>query len=100
MIPKPPLGLAVRTWEGLNAYIDHRILMIDAQTDWDDDIETKRRVWDLYKNTPPPLGYDPAMFFQSVDNPETGALRLKPWRIELFSLTDLASGTGPKVWRA
>ena len=79
---------------------DHKQVYADCEAWWDDGIETKQKVWDLYKNTPPPLGYDPAMFFESVDNAETGALRLKPWRIELFSLTDLASGAGPQVWHA
>jgi len=27
---------------------------------WDDDPHTKRRVWELFKQAPPPLGYDPA----------------------------------------
>ncbi len=78
----------------------HKQVYADCEARWDDDIKTKQSVWDLYKKTPPPLGYDPAMFFDSADSPETGALKLKPWRIELFSLTDLASGAEPKVWRA
>jgi general stress protein 26 len=79
---------------------DHKQVYADCAAKWDDAIEVKQMVWDLYKSTPPPLGYDPAMFFQSVDNPETGALKLTPWRIELFSLTELASGSGSQIWHA
>ena len=39
------------------------------------------------------------MFFQSVDNPEFGALKLIPWRIELSALSDMMTGAEPKIWR-
>jgi len=79
---------------------DHKQVYADCEAAWIDELDVKQKVWDLYKNAPPPMGYDPAMFFQSVDDPGTGALKLTPWRIELFSLTDLASGKGSSVWHA
>jgi general stress protein 26 len=63
--------------------------------------EEKRRVWDLFKGTPFPVGYDPALFFQ--EGPEAasvGVVRLVPWRIELWSLADLMSGTPSRLWLA
>ena len=48
----------------------------------------KQRVWDLVKNAPPPVGYDPAMFWPGgPQDPDFGALKLEPWRIELWSLS-------------
>lgn len=61
----------------------------------------KRRVWEWFKATPPPLGYDPGLFFpRGVDDEAFGCLRLLPWCIELWSLADLMSGKPPSVWRA
>jgi general stress protein 26 len=79
---------------------NHKQVYADCRAEWVDDVPAKQHAWDLYKNTPPPLGYDPGLFFQSVDNSETGLLKLTPWRIELFSLQGLASGQGPMVWHA
>lgn len=79
---------------------NHKQVHADCRAEWVDNVSEKQRIWDLYKNTPPPLGYDPGLFFPSADNPDTGLLKLTPWRIELFSLEGLASGRGALVWRA
>ncbi|GAB4204042.1 MAG: pyridoxamine 5'-phosphate oxidase family protein [Roseiflexaceae bacterium] len=63
---------------------------------WEDDQATKRRVWDLFKHTPPPLGFDPAIIWPDVDNPEFGLLRLTPWRIELY---DLMNQANRRIWQ-
>lgn len=68
---------------------------IDATAEWMDDAATKQYVWDLYTNTPPPLGYKVADFWGAVDSPSFGVLRLTPWRIEV---TDFPVGT--RVWRS
>jgi general stress protein 26 len=61
----------------------------------------KRRVWNLFKDTPFPLGYDPAVFFkEGPEHPSVGVVRLIPWRLELWSLADLVSGTPSQVWKA
>ncbi len=78
----------------------HEQIYAECRAEWDDSPATKRRIWDMYKNAPPPLGYDLAMFFQSVDNPGLGILKLTPWRIELSALGDMAKGAQPRVWRA
>jgi len=80
----------------------HQQIYVDAKAEWDDDAATKQRIWDLYKSTPPPLGYDPAIIPQWKDgptSPDFGLLKLTPWRIELFGLADMMAGGG-KVWRA
>jgi hypothetical protein len=61
----------------------------------------RRRIWDLYKDTPPPVGYDPAIVPAWKDGPESedlGVLRLTPWRIELTGIAEMA-GQPPIIWR-
>lgn len=62
---------------------------------WINEAAEKQRLWDLFANTPEPLGYNPTPFFQSVDSPHFGVLKLIPWRIELGNLTGQS-----KVWEA
>lgn len=72
---------------------------VECKADWEDDAAEKQRLWDLIKNAPPPVGYDPALFFQSAESPEFGMLRIKPWRIELSALSDMMTGQEPQIWR-
>lgn len=77
----------------------HQQIYVDARAEWDDAPVTKQRIWDLYKSTPPPLGYDLKMIWQSPEDPTLGILKLTPWRIELYGLADLPAGKPPLVWR-
>lgn len=61
-------------------------LYVDCRGEWVDEMEEKRRLWNLFGSTPPPLGYDLAQFFGTVESPGFGLLRLTPWRIELGDL--------------
>jgi general stress protein 26 len=62
----------------------HEQIYADCLAVWDDDPGQKRRIWELFKSTDPPLGYDPGAFWPSPDQPPFGLLKLTPWRIELF----------------
>jgi hypothetical protein len=65
-----------------------------------DDQDEKLRVWDVFKSTPPPLGYDLASIFRAgPEAPNYGLLKLTPWRIELYSLPDMMAGRPNLVWR-
>jgi general stress protein 26 len=76
----------------------HEQVYADCRAEWDDSMDQKRRIWDLYKTTPPPLGYDPGMIWKGgPEDPTFGILKLTPWRIELFALRDMMGG-GPQVW--
>lgn len=76
----------------------HQQVYADCRAEWDDSMETKKRIWELYKNTLPPLGYDPGMIWKGgPEDPTFGILKVTPWRIELFSLGDMISAA-PKVW--
>ena len=78
---------------------EHEQIYAECRAEWEDRIEEKRRLWDFFKNTPAPMGYDPGLFWKDPTDPGCGFLRLTPWRIELSALSDLFSGTPPKVWR-
>jgi general stress protein 26 len=73
----------------------------DCKAQWEDSAEEKRRIWELYKSTPPPLGYDPGIIWKGgPDDAGFGLLKLTPWRIEVSSLYDMAAGKPPLVWRS
>lgn len=79
----------------------HQQVYADCRAEWEDAAGEKRRIWDLYKNTPPPLGYDPAIIWQAGhDDPGYGLLKLTPWRIEIYALNDLFTGQQPKIWHS
>jgi len=74
-----------------------RPVYVDCTADWETDGGLKQHVWDLFKNTPPPTGFDLANIFKGVNDPEFGVLKFTPWRIELF---DIADASNRKVWVA
>lgn len=79
---------------------EHDTIHVQAVATIVDDRADKARIWDLFVSTPPPLGYDPILFWKGgKDDPNYGLLRLDPTRIELTGLRDLATGA-PLVWRA
>jgi general stress protein 26 len=78
----------------------HEQIYAECKAEWEDSPTEKRRIWELFKNTPPPLGYDPGLFWKGgPDDPTYGVLKLTPWRLELSSLNDLISGKPSRVWR-
>jgi general stress protein 26 len=77
----------------------HDTVIIQATAQWQDDDATKRRVWDLIKNAPAPIGYDPAMFWRVTDL-TYGVLKITPYRVDLFGAQEMTQGKGRTVWRA
>ncbi len=77
----------------------HEQAMIDCKAEWQDDLETRGWLWNLLKTTPEPVGYDPALFWPSFEDKNFGALKLTPWRLELWSLAEMAQGKAAEVWR-
>jgi hypothetical protein len=76
----------------------HEQVYADCLAAWEDDATEKRRIWELYKSTPPPLGYDPGLIWKNgPDGADFGVLNLAPWRIELSSLVP---GGAHSVWHA
>jgi general stress protein 26 len=62
---------------------------VDCVAEWIDDRPTRHHAWDLFLNTAPPLGFDPAPIYGSIDEPKPGGpkfglLKLTPYRILLY----------------
>jgi general stress protein 26 len=87
--------LARNPWVSLS-YIEEKEkpVYVDGLAEWIDSAEEKRRIWDLHKTTPAPLGFDLELHYGTIDHPYYGLLRITPWRIELGSLNG-----EPVVWR-
>ncbi|MDX1991423.1 MAG: pyridoxamine 5'-phosphate oxidase family protein [bacterium] len=83
------------------AYVAHVMqpVYVDCRTEWVDDLAEKRRVWELFKAPPPPLGFDPAHDFISPDHESFGLLRLIPWRVDLVSFPAESFEVGTRVWK-
>jgi hypothetical protein len=66
------------------------------------DDETRRFVWDLFLNSPPPVGYDPRIV-PAWTGPTADAfavIRLEPWRLRVFPGTVLLGQGGTVLtWR-
>ena len=60
-------------------------------------------MWSMFKDGPPPVGYDPAMI-PGWDGPLSegfSALRLDPWKLRVFPGTVLLEQRGDVLdWRA
>ncbi len=77
----------------------HEQTIIDCKAEWRDDQATKTEIWNLLKETPEPVGYDPIAFWSGDDDENFGVLQLTPWRLEVWSLKAMAQGQPPQVWR-
>ena len=84
------------------AYITdiHKPVYVDCTAEWVDDLEAKKRVWGLFLNAPPPMGFDPAIDFIRPDHETFGVLKLTPWRIDLVSFPAENFDKGTLVWRS
>ena len=93
----PYLALCYVDLEGINPAANQ--VYVERKAEVIDEVEEKKRVWELFKSYPEPYGYDPAMFFPTgPEDAEFAILKLTPWRLEVFSLAGAMSG-GNLVWR-
>ena len=78
------------------AYIHDRDrpVYVDCHAEWIADVGEKKRIWELHRTTPPPLGFDPEPHYRTIHNEYYGLLRFTPWRIELGNLNG-----EPIIWR-
>ena len=77
----------------------HEQTIIDCKAEWQDDQSSKDQLWALLKSTPEPVGYDPKLFWPSAEDASFGALKLTPWRLEVWSLAAMGKGEPAEVWR-
>jgi hypothetical protein len=80
----------------------HDTCLAECRAGWVLDDEGRTRVWNLFLNTPTPVGYNPTIV-PTWTSPTCGAfagLRLEPWRLRVFPGSVLM-GQGGQVlkWR-
>ena len=76
---------------------NHDTCTAECRATWAFDDETCERVWQLLKDAPEPVGYDPAIVPAWKDGARSGAfaaLRLDPWRLRVFPGTALLGAGG------
>ena len=74
----------------------------ECKASWVFDDEARTNIWNLFVNTPEPIGYNPAIIpaWHSPTADNFAVLRLEPWRLRVFPGTVLM-GQGGEVltWR-
>jgi hypothetical protein len=76
---------------------DHDTCTAECRATWGFDDETRQWVWQLFKDGPEPVGYDPAIVPAWKDGPISpafAALRLDPWRLRVLPGTAMLGGGG------
>lgn len=78
------------------AYIKNPMkpVYVDCTVEWLADMTEKQHVWDYFKNTPEPYGYNPELIFGAIGGERVGILKLIPWRIEVYTI-----GVESKTWK-
>jgi len=79
----------------------HDTAQVECRAEWCFDVPTRTKVWDLFKNAPAPVGYDPAIIvgWTSPSDDAFSALRVEPWRIRMLPGTALGTGKGELRWQ-
>lgn len=70
---------------------------VEATAEWIESKDEKLRIWELYKSTPPLLGFDPQPHYGNINHKFFGLLRFLPWRIELAKLNGESVVWMPKL---
>lgn len=78
------------------AYIHdkERPVYVECVAAWVTDRAEMERGWEIHKQVPPPIGFDPTPHYGNIDHHYFGLLRFTPWRIELATL-----GGESRIWR-
>ncbi len=84
-----------------NAYVSlaysgnpHKPVYIECTASWESNPAEQQRIWELHKETPAPLGFDPTPYYGTIENEYFGLLCFIPWRIEIAEL-----GKESIIWR-
>ena len=80
----------------------HNTVTVDCEAAWVEDDATKQQVWDLFRYTPPPLGWGDLAAYEPerIHHPLFHPLRLTPWRVQVLRAEQLVAGDfRPRTWR-
>ena len=81
----------------------HDTCAAECRAAWAFDDATRTRIWQLFKEAPEPVGYDPAIVpaWTSPTADAFAVLRLEPWRLRVFPGSVLmGQGGAVLTWRA
>jgi hypothetical protein len=77
----------------------HEVAIADCEAEWIDDVATRQRVWELYRDAPAPLGYDFwSVFPEGPAGESPSLLRLTPYRLRMFDVDTLTGRKEPPAW--
>jgi hypothetical protein len=77
----------------------HEVAIADCQARWIEDVATRQRVWELYRDAPAPLGYDFwSVFPEGPAGESPSLLRLTPYRLRMFDVDTLTGRKEPPAW--
>jgi hypothetical protein len=80
---------------------EQHVVYADCLATWVEDLDEKRSVNELFKSTPPPLGYSPVEFGLGVPEDETFTpLRLDPWRVQVLRFAGWGESLVPRMWKS
>jgi hypothetical protein len=75
----------------------HDVAIAECRAGWVEDQPTRDRIWRLFAEAPPPLGWDPHTAWPGGPE-EMTLLRLDPWRLHVADLATLTERRPPLVW--
>lgn len=84
----------------------HDVAVAECHAELLSDDATRTRIWNLFKDTPPPLGYDPGGIgvpgWDGPTAPAFAVLKLQPWRIGALPGDRFlkAGSAGMQTWAA
>jgi hypothetical protein len=77
----------------------HDTASADCRAEWIDDVPTRQRVWELYREAPEPLGFDFWTVFEDGPPSEiVSLLRLTPYRLRITDVATLSGRKAPLSW--
>jgi hypothetical protein len=77
----------------------HDVAIADCHAQWIEDVATRQRVWELYRQAPAPLGYDFwSVFPEGPAGESPSLLRLTPYRLRMFDVDTLTGKKEPPAW--
>jgi hypothetical protein len=78
----------------------HEAVLVQCLATWEERPDEKRRIWDWFSATPPPLGYDPQTIWHGGPaDPGYSLLRPHAWRVQIVTIATLTTRQ-PRVWTA
>jgi len=77
----------------------HEVAIADCHAQWIEDVPTRQRVWELYRDAPAPLGYDFwSVFPEGPAGESPSLLRLTPYRLRMFDVDTLSGRKEAPAW--